>query len=56
MNISKRALQDLAYDRKIGFIKIGRSIRFHRDDIARFIAAHRCQPTGWKSANRGGAA
>ena len=52
MNISKRALQDLAYDRKIGFIKIGRSIRFDRADIARFIESHRCQPVGWKSANR----
>ncbi len=56
LNISKRGLQDQVADHKIGYIKIGRSIRFHRDDIARFIEAHRCQPIGWKSANRGGAA
>ena len=56
LNISKRGLQDLVAERKIGFIKINRSIRFHRDDIARFIEAHRCQPVGWKSASRGGAA
>jgi excisionase family DNA binding protein len=56
LGISKRGLQELVADRKIGFIKINRSIRFHRDDIAKFIEAHRCQPVGWKSANRGGAA
>ncbi len=56
LNISKRGLQELKSDRKIGFIKFGRSIRFHRDDIAKFIESHRCQPIGWKSeANRGGA-
>jgi excisionase family DNA binding protein len=54
MNISKRGLQELVAGRKIGYIKIGRNIRFHRDDIAKFIEAHRCQPIGWKSANKGG--
>ena len=56
INISKRGLQDLVADRKIGYIKFGRNIRFDRADIAKFIEAHRCQPVGWKSeANRGGA-
>jgi excisionase family DNA binding protein len=56
LNISKRGLQEQVADRKIGYIKIGRNIRFHRDDIARFIESHRCQPVGWKSANREGSA
>jgi excisionase family DNA binding protein len=56
LNISKRGLQEQVADRKIGFIKIGRSIRFDRADIAKFIEAHRCQPVGWKSANREGSA
>ncbi len=56
INISKRGLQDLVADRKIGYIKFGRNIRFDRADIAKFIESHRCQPVGWKSeANRGGA-
>jgi hypothetical protein len=43
-------------ERKIGFIKIGRNIRFDRADIARFIEANRTLPVGWKSAaNREGA-
>lgn len=55
IQISKRGLQELVADRKIGFIKFGRNIRFDRSDIARFIEAHRCQPIGWKSAtNREG--
>ncbi len=54
IRISKRALQELVADRKIGFIKFGRNIRFDRADIARFIESHRCQPIGWKSANKGG--
>ncbi len=55
LRVSKRGLQELVADRKIGFIKFGRNIRFDRADIAKFIESHRCQPVGWKSANRGGA-
>ncbi len=54
LSISKRGLQELVANGKIGYIKIGRSLRFHRDDIAKFIEAHRCQPVGWKNANKGG--
>ena len=56
LNISKRGLQDLVAERKIGFVKWSRNIRFHRDDITKFIESHRCQPVGWKSANREGSA
>jgi excisionase family DNA binding protein len=53
LSISKRSLQELVAERKIGFIKFGRNIRFSRADIERFIESHRCQPVGWKSeANR----
>ncbi len=54
LRVSKRGLQELVADRRIGFIKFGRNIRFHREDIARFIESHRCQPVGWKNANKGG--
>jgi len=29
--------------------KIGRSVRYRRDDLADFIAASRCTETGWRS-------
>jgi excisionase family DNA binding protein len=50
LKISKRSLQDLVAERKIGFCKFGRNIRFSSDDIERFIESHRCRPIGWKSA------
>ena len=55
LNVSKRSLQELVAERKIGFIKFGRNIRFAPSDIERFIESHRILPVGWKSAaNRGG--
>lgn len=53
LNISKRSLQELVADRKIGFIKFGRNIRFDRADIAAFIDSHRCQAVGWKASATG---
>jgi excisionase family DNA binding protein len=50
LKISKRSLQDLVAERKIGFCKFGRNIRFSQDDIERFIESHRCRPIGWKAA------
>jgi excisionase family DNA binding protein len=29
--------------------KIGRSVRYRREDLADFIAASRCMETGWRS-------
>jgi len=53
LNISKRSLQELVADRKIGFVKFGRNIRFCRADIQTFIESHRCRPVGWKvTSNR----
>ena len=54
LNISKRSLQELVADRKIGFIKFGRNIRFDRADIAAFIDSHRRQPVGWKAGGSRG--
>jgi hypothetical protein len=41
----------LVADRKIGFVKFGRNIRFCRADIQTFIESHRCRPVGWKVAS-----
>ena len=51
LGISKRSLQELVSDRKIGFIKFGRNIRFSQSDLERFIETHRTLPTGWKANN-----
>lgn len=55
LNLAKRTLQQAVAERRIGFVKYGRSIRFTREDIARFIESNHCQPVGWKLASAGGA-
>jgi excisionase family DNA binding protein len=56
LGVSKRTIQELVTERKLGFIKFGRNIRFSPADIERFIESHRTLPVGWKSAaNREGA-
>jgi len=50
LGISKRSLQEHAANRRIGYIKIGRNIRFSQDDIDRFIESNRVKPAGWKGA------
>jgi excisionase family DNA binding protein len=50
LKISKRSLQELVAERKIGFCKFGRNIRFSSEDLERFIESHRCRPVGWKAA------
>jgi excisionase family DNA binding protein len=32
--------------------KIGRSVRYRRDDLADFIAGARCMETGWRARRR----
>ena len=48
LGVSKRTFQELVAERKIGFIKFGRNIRFARADLERFIESHRSLPVGWK--------
>ena len=55
LGVSKRTIQELAAERKIGFIKFGRNIRFSRADLDAFIEANRVKPIGWKSATKEGA-
>jgi excisionase family DNA binding protein len=31
--------------------KLGRSVRYRRDDLADFIASARCMETGWRARN-----
>lgn len=48
LGVSKRTLQQLLAERKIGFVKFGRNVRFSHADIQGFIDSHRSLPVGWK--------
>lgn len=50
LGVSRRTFQGEVAARKIACIKIGRSVRFHPDDIAAYIQSHRIQPIGWKNS------
>lgn len=39
--ISKRSLQEKMAKREIAYVKIGKSVRFHPDDLKVFIDRHR---------------
>lgn len=43
-----RTLQERVAAREIGVIKIGKSVRFHPDDIEAFIERNRVKAIGWK--------
>lgn len=43
-----RTLQERVAAREIGVIKIGKSVRFHPDDLNEFIERNRVKAIGWK--------
>jgi excisionase family DNA binding protein len=53
LGIGKRTLQERVAAREIGHVKIGRSVRFHPDDITAFIERNRFLAVGWKGGRRG---
>jgi excisionase family DNA binding protein len=52
LKLGKRTLAQLIAERKIGFIKIGRSVRFSREDLDAFVERQRVKPQGWKGQAR----
>jgi excisionase family DNA binding protein len=52
LGVGKRTLQELAATRKIAFIKIGRSVRFHTNDLIDFIESQKIKAQGWKGGMR----
>ncbi len=48
LGMGKRTVQELVADRKLAFVKIGRSIRFAPADLAAFVEANRVKAVGWK--------
>jgi len=56
LGVSKRTVQELVTDRKLGFIKFGRNVRFSQSDIDKFVESNSTRPVGWKAeSNRGDA-
>jgi excisionase family DNA binding protein len=46
--ITPRHVRRLVFERRIAYRKVGRFVRFHPDDLAEYVAAHRveaAQPT-----------
>lgn len=52
LGLGKRTLAQLIAERKIGFIKIGRSVRFSREDLDAFVERQRVKAQGWKGQAR----
>jgi excisionase family DNA binding protein len=52
LGISRRTFQEKIAAREIACIRIGRSVRFHPDDLDAFIQASRVKAIGWKGGSR----
>ena len=52
LGIGKRTLQERIRDHEIGFIKIGRAVRFDETDLRDFIARNRIKSRGWKGGTK----
>jgi hypothetical protein len=50
LRMGKRTVQELAAERKLAFIKIGRSVRFDPADLRAFVEANRIKAAGWKKS------
>ena len=44
LDICYRTLQSLVYERKIGFVKVGRHYKFRKEDIDSFIQKNYIKP------------
>ena len=43
LNTSPRHVRRLVFERRIAYRKLGNYVRFHPDDLAEYVAAHRVQ-------------
>ena len=48
LRLGKRTVQELASERKLAFVKIGRSVRFDIADLRKFIENQKVRELGWK--------
>jgi excisionase family DNA binding protein len=52
LGLGKRTLAELIAERKITFLKIGRSVRFAPEDLDAFVERQRIKAQGWKGASK----
>lgn len=52
LGVGKRTIQELAADRKLAAVKIGRSVRFDPADLRAFVEASKIKAAGWKGGGR----
>jgi excisionase family DNA binding protein len=52
LGIGRRTLQERVAACEIAVVKIGKSVRFHPDDIAAFVERNRRKARGWKGGAR----
>jgi excisionase family DNA binding protein len=43
LNTTPRHVRRLVFERRIAYRKVGRFVRFHSDDLAEYMAAHRVE-------------
>jgi excisionase family DNA binding protein len=43
LNTTARHVRRLVFERRIAYRKLGRYVRFHPDDVAEYVAAHRVE-------------
>ena len=43
LNITPRHVRRLVFERRIAYRKLGNYVRFHPDDLAEYVAAHRVE-------------
>jgi excisionase family DNA binding protein len=43
LNTTPRHVRRLVYERRIAYRKLGNYVRFHPDDLAEYVAAHRVE-------------
>jgi excisionase family DNA binding protein len=45
LNTTPRHVRRLVFERRIAYRKLGNYVRFHPDDLAEYVAAHRVEVT-----------
>jgi excisionase family DNA binding protein len=51
LNTTPRHVRRLVFERRIAYRKLGRYVRFHPDDVAEYVAAHRVE-AAWPAGGR----
>ncbi|MFZ9938136.1 MAG: helix-turn-helix domain-containing protein [Luteolibacter sp.] len=52
LGIGRRTLQEKMESREIGFVRIGRAVRFRPEDVQDFIERNRQKALGWKGGRQ----